>query len=127
MFKSIGQFFSNLFKGPEVKAFEAWCVTVFDAEKSQILNQLKNFAIAEVTALLTNLAISGSAKKAIAMTNVGEAAKTAGIAASAADISLAIEMALAGIRNVTPTPNANAGITVNGQPAPVNNQENVNG
>ena len=118
MFKAISNFFSNLFKSPEVKAFEAWCVEVFNAEKAQILSQLKSFAIAEVTALLTNLALTGSAKKAIAMTNVAESAKTAGIVAGTADISLAIEMALTGIRNTNP--DVNSGITVNGKPAPVN-------
>lgn len=113
MFQAIAKFFSNLFKSPQVQAFEAWCIEVFNAEKAQILNQLKGFAIAEVTALLSNLTITGDVKKAIAMANVLASAKTAGIIVATSDVSLAIEMALTGIKNAQ-----NSGITINGQPAP---------
>lgn len=121
MFKTIGNWFSKLFKSDAVKALEQWLKDLFDVEAKQIFAQLLQLAITEVQVLMTNQTLSGPDKAAQARSNLINAAKNAGIMVVTSDFNLAIELAYKGLQN------ANAGITINGQPAPVNNQGNING
>lgn len=113
MFKTIAQFFQNLFSkfqaNKEVQEFEDFCGQVFTAEKSMIFQQIKDLAMAAVTSLLSS-ALTGLEKKASAMQSVTTGLKNAGITALASDVSLVIEMALTAVKNNS----GNKG-TVNGQ------------
>ncbi len=115
MFKTIGNFFSKLFNSSPVKAFEEFLKDLFTAEVKNLQAQLITLALNEVQVLMTNSTLSGPDKAQIARANIVNAAKSAGIVAGASSINLALEMAVARLKN------ANEGITVNGQPAPVNN------
>lgn len=121
IFQNIGNAVKNFFSSSPVKAFEQFLKDLFTAEVKQLQGQLINLALAEVQALINNQSLQGPNKASIARLNLINAAKNAGIQATTSDINLAIEMAYTSLKN------ANAGITINGQPAPVNNQGNVNG
>lgn len=97
MFQKIANWFKNLFNNPKVQAFEEWCVKVFTAEKALLLAQLKAFAIeAAMTAEQTGF--DSDSKRKLALQQITAKAQTAGIIASASMISLAVEMAVQGLK-----------------------------
>lgn len=114
MFKAISQFFQNLIKSPTVVKFEQFLKELFTAEVKNLQSQLIGLALTEVQVLVNNQSLSGPDKAAQARANLLNAARNAGIQAGTSSINLALEMAYSSLKN------ANAGITVNGQSAPVN-------
>ena len=114
MFSAIGRFFSNLFASPAMKAFEQFLKDVFTAEVANLQSQLMSLAITEVGVLISNQSLTGPQKREQATANIVNAAKNAGIQFTTSSVNLALEMAYQKLQN------SNAGITVNGKPAPVN-------
>lgn len=113
MFKAIGDFFNNLFKSSAMKSFEQFLKDVFTAEVANLQSQLMSLAVTEVGVLISNQSLTGTQKREQATANIVNAAKNAGVQFTTSSVNLALEMAYQKLTNI------NAGITVNGQPAPV--------
>ena len=88
---------------------------VFTAEVANLQSQLMALAITEVGVLISNQSLTGPQKREQATANIVNAAKNAGIQFTTSSVNLALEMAYTKLTNV------NAGISINGQPAPVKN------
>lgn len=97
MFQAIAKFFQNLFKSPELKSFEEWCLAVFTAEKPIILGALKDIATAAVLSA-EKTSLDSASKRSIALGQIESQAKTIGITAGSSILSLALEMAVQALR-----------------------------
>lgn len=86
-----------------------------------IWSQLKDLAITAVSSLLASQ-LSGTDKFSIAVKNVATQATAQGIVYATSDVNKIVQDAYIYVKSQ----NLNAGILVNGQPAPVN-QGTVNG
>lgn len=115
IFANIGKFFSKVEKSKEVQDFESFCEELYSEEKVLIWSQLKDLAITAVTGLLASQ-ISGSEKFSQAVKQVVTAATAQGIAYATSDVNKIVQDSYIYVKSK----NLNAGILINGQPAPVN-------
>ncbi len=107
-FKSIGEWFKNLFASPAMKKFEAFIVSVFKAEVALVIGSLSDFATkavqdAQASGALNSLPFDeqGQAKYNQAFAQIQADAKLAGINAGTSAINLAVEMAVQALKNNT--------------------------
>ena len=114
IFANIGNFFSKVEKSKAVQDFEAFCAELYSEEKVLIWSQLKDLAITAVTSLLASQ-ISGQEKFSQAVKQVAQQATVQGIAYATSDVNKIVQDAYIYVK----AQNLNAGILVNGQPAPV--------